>query len=386
MLQYPTISLKPKREQSVKFHHPWIFSGAIGKLPEGLENGSLVQVADINGNLLGVGTYSKHSSIAVRIFDFKSAEINTDWFQKHLKEAEEKRQLLGYGLGTDTTGYRVVFGESDGIPGLIVDRYENVIVFQIATAGMDLLRPQLIEAVNNVFEPRAIVERSDIGIRTEEKLKERTEIVKGEIPCAVFFLENGLRFEADVIGGQKTGFFFDQKDLRLKIKSLAKNRTVLNLFSYTGATSSYALGGGAKSVHNVDSSESALSLCEKERSTNEKADVFEFLGRPQPQSYDMVILDPPALIKNKNDVEEGKKAYHFINRAALRLVNDGGIFVTSSCSHFLSSEDFIFMLRRASLQAGVELSILHAVYQSPDHPISVYFPESLYLKSFVCDT
>ncbi len=385
---YPILRIKEGKEAAIGFRHPWMFSGA---LESKAEHGAVVQVADKHGKVLGTGTYSRSGSIAVRVFAFGDAAINGALFVERMKDAHAKRLVLGYGPGTQTTGYRCVFGEADGLPGLIVDRYEDVFVFQIATAGMDKMRDLVVGAIKEVFAPRAIVERSDMPSRREENLEPVAGVVSGEDPGEVAFLEHGRRCVAAPLKGQKTGFFLDQKDLRSKIAQYAKGKEVLNLFSYTGSAAFAALAGGATNVHNVDGSDEALALLDAQAKaagvsahcTSQKTDIFQWLAREE-SAHDMVIMDPPALIKANKDTEEGKKAYHFLNRAALKLVKDGGIFVTSSCSHFLPEEDLAFILRRASVQAGVDLQVLEVVRQSPDHPQSVYFPEGTYLKTFIC--
>ena len=389
---YPILPLKPDKVASVAFHHPWVFSGALGK-HEQLEHGSLVHVADPKGKILGTGTYSNRGSIAVRLFEFNQTDLSVDWFVRRFRESQERRSIMGFGQGTSTSGYRVVFGESDNIPGLIVDRYENVFVMQLATAGIERLRSIVIEALLQAFQPDCLIDRSDMPGRQDEGLPSRVEIVHGVDPGGVEFSEYGNWFLAEPVTGQKTGFFLDQKDLRLEIQRLAGNRSVLNLFSYSGSNGVAALRGSAKSVHHVDSSEPALALCRQQlelnsldlsTTTTECADVFQWLDAHQDDRYDMIIIDPPALIKSQKDMESGRKAYHFLNRAALRLLNHGGLLVSSSCSAFFTEQDFAFTLRRASGQAEATLHTLRVVYQSADHPISVYFPEGAYLKSFVC--
>ena len=388
----PVIVLKHDKGGSISAKHPWIFSGAIAETPGKQAHGGFYQVKDAKGNVLGTGSFNAISSIAVRLFAFGEAEIDYGWLLKRVREADERRKLAGYGPGTATTGYRAVFGEADGLPGLVVDRYADTIVFQLSTAAMDARRDEIAAVLTEVFEPKAIVERSDLPSRKEEALEDVCGARDGGEPGLVEFLENGLKFIADPVNGQKTGFFLDQKNLRLKIREFSSGREALNLFSYTGAASIYALAGGAKSVLNVDSSEKALEGVLENAKRNgfgadkvstEKADVFSWLSKKSDPEFGMVIIDPPAIIKSRKDRESGMKAYHFINRAAMRLVKDGGIFITSSCSANLAREDFGRILAKASAQAGVTLHTLATIGHSSDHPVSVYFPEGEYLKSYV---
>jgi len=391
-MEYPILKLKPGKEVSLKYRHPWVFSGALQDTDEKISHGSIVRVSNPEGEILGTGTFSNKSMITVRIFDFSDAEINREWLLNKIRKAAEFRKFLGYG-NPDTTGYRIVFGESDGLPGLIVDKYEDVLVLQISTKGMELLKPVLIDVLTEIFSPSAIVENSDLGVRNEEGMPQASGVLFGKFDEPVTFRENGYKFFCDPLNGQKTGFFLDQKDLRSAVGKWSENRKVLNLFSYTGATSVYALKNGAASVLNIDGSDWALEGCAKNAKLNripaakiktEKADIFAWLGRPihEPE-YDMVISDPPAIIKTRNDIESGKKAYHFLNRAAMRLVKDNGIFVTSSCSHYLTSADLRMILHRAAVQNNLTLRVISEYSQSPDHPVALNFPESCYLKSFI---
>lgn len=425
---YPELKLKPGKELPVSYLHPWIFSGALDETakPKELKSGELVVLKDAPGNTLGVGTYSKHSMIAVRMLDFtvgtdqNVTTIDKKWFAKKFKDAQAKRDVLGYGdagaKGEETTAYRVIFGESDGIPGLVVDRYADAIVIQISTEGIENLKSEIIDALKTTFKPRIIIERSDIQSRHEEGLKEfkgvlyeaqvaktakaETKVKAGTAKASsslVTFQENGITFEADLLEGQKTGFFLDQKDLRSHLAKYTAKRKVLNVFSYTGAAGIYALKNKASHVTNVDSSEEALVQAEKNAKLNKipktklsniKDDAFQFLGKfSGPESvpeFDMTIIDPPALVKSNKDKEEGMKAYHFLNRAAIRATKHDGIFVTSSCSHYLTEDDLLLILKKASIQSKVTLTILDRVTQAPDHPMSMYFPEGKYLKSFIC--
>lgn len=429
---YQTLSLKPGKEAPIIFKHPWIFSGALSEIPKDLKSGSLVNVADSAGRIVGTGTYSNHSMIAVRIFEFaespngKETPLDQKWFTQKFKEANEHRLILGYGPKTETTAYRVIFGESDGVPGLIVDRYENTLVIQSSTEGIDQLKPEILEALKKVFKPKLIIERSDIPSRHEEGLQEFKRILFEEKTASKVkttkkpakknvketseplsqqtstlplqeFKENSYSLIADLLNGQKTGFFLDQKDLRKAVAKYSPNRKVLNLFSYSASASIVALNAKATHVTNLDASHEALALANqnahlnkipKSKFENIESDAFQWIGQESTQKlapeFDLIILDPPALIKSFRDKEEGSKAYHFLNRAALRLIKDKGIFISSSCSHYLTDEDLALILKKASIQAGVELTILEKITQSPDHPLSLYFPESTYLKSFVC--
>lgn len=391
---YPTLTLLEGKESSVTFGHPWIFSGALQKSSKSVPHGSFVHVLNFKGEMIATGSYSSHGSIAVRVFDRQEVMIDASWLEKRLQQCLVRRTLMGFGPGTQTTGYRLVFGESDGIPGLVVDCYEETMVFQIATAALDNLRDQVIQALVTVLSPNVLIERSDIASRSEEGLEDVVKVHFGEDPGAVSFLENGTMLRVEPLTGQKTGFFLDQKNLRkwiLEHPSVFNGGKVLNVFSYTGSAGIAAMKSGAQKVLNVDSSQTALEGCLVQAKLNglgagvfdiQKADGFQFLSQAPERSCDVVIVDPPALIKSRRDTEEGKKAYHFLNRAAMRLVKDGGILITSSCSHFLSEEDFIFLLRRGSIQTGCRLEMLASLGQSADHPESVYFPESTYLKTF----
>ena len=386
-MSYPTIQLKAGREAATGFHHPWVFSGAIEVLPSSVEPGDLVYVADRRGEIIGTGTYAK-GTIAVRIFDFQKATIDAAWIQSRIQVAWQQRSLLGYGKETETSGYRLVHGEGDGLPGLVVDVYGEVAVMHISTLGMDKLLDEVVAALREVIKPVAIVVKRDGAYGKPES----AEVVDGAVPAEVVFSEMGLLFVADVLRGQKTGFFLDQKDLRRELGKYAAGKHVLNLFSYTGATAVALLKKGATFVHNIDESQRALNIVDRQMELNgiagtgwrgEKADVFQWLGEKHQAMYDMVVLDPPALMKTVKEKESAMKAYHFLNRAALRLLKPGGMLATSSCSYYLAEEDLAFVLRRASVQAGRELHLLASVRQSMDHPWSVYFPEGLYLKSFV---
>jgi len=387
----PTIVLKQGRESTVLAGHPWIFSGAIKEMPSDLDNGALVSVADAGGQVIATGSYSSRSMIAVRVFAFEDVEIDQAWLRETIRASEQRRRLLGYG-GAERTGYRVVYGESDRLPGLVVDRYGDVLVMQLSTVGADRLREEITTVLTELFSPAAIYERSDLVSRQEEGLQPVTGLRNGTLPETVQFACNGRQYLADVAEGQKTGFFLDQEELRDHIAHLAEGREIADLFSYSGAGGLAALMGGAKRVDFVDSSEVALEMCRRhielngvdsDRIATDSADVFQWLASRKEPGYDMVLLDPPALIKSRKHAADGRKGYHFLNRAALRLIRDEGILVTSSCSTYFHPDDFVTTLRKASQQEGVDIFLLKSVAQGADHPISLTFPESAYLQSYV---
>ena len=390
---YPTIVLKSSRPGSHLSRHPWIFSGAVKRTGDLPRHGEMVTVRTQEGDLVGTGTWSNSSMIAVRLFTFGDSLIDNAWLRYRIQEADRRRTLMGFGPGTTTTGYRVVYGESDWLPGLVVDRYDDCLVLQVATAGMEMLKEHIIESLTDLFSPKVIFERSDLNARSEEGLEPIVTCHRGDFPELVPFYEHGRHCLADIAHGQKTGFFLDQRELRDTVQQLAEGARVLDLFSYTGATAAAALLGGARRVTCVDGSEPALEICEKHVRANkcdpaqletEKADVFQWLSDRSEPAFELVLLDPPALIKTRKHTEQGRKGYHFLNRAALRLVTDGGLFVTSSCSAYFGEDDMLVTLRRAADQAGVRLQLLKVIRQAADHPLSIYFPESGYLKSFVC--
>jgi len=391
---YPTLTIIPGREISITSHHPWIFSGSLTRPTQDIKSGAIVSVTNNRGDIVATGTYSARSLIAVRVLEFGDTVIDQELFRIRIANADRRRRLLGFGTDKDTTAYRVVFGEVDYLPGLTVDRYGDVIVFQLSTAGMENLRNMVVGALTELYDPPIIYERSDLPARLEEGLEFVSSFRRGDGPGLTRFLENGRHYIADYKSGQKTGFFLDQRDLRQEIFHLASGRKTLDLFSYSGGGGIAAMAGGATEVSFVDASRGALELCHKNIELNgidpsraqvEYGDIFQWIGARSTPEYDMVLLDPPALIKSRRHADAGRKGYHFLNRAAMRILNDGGILVTSSCSAFFTEEDFAITLRRAAEQAGVEINLLKSVRQSPDHPLSLTFPESFYLKSFICE-
>lgn len=394
MPMYSVITLSSQKEHMITQRHPWIFSGALQAVATEIESGDIVRVCRSTGECVGVGVYTAHQSIAVRMLSWRDERIDDAWVLRALSASLARRLQLGYAhtFESQTTGYRMHFAEADTIPGLIVDVYNDVVVIQIHTYAAEILRESILRTLIALFQPRAIIERSDSAHRASEGLQPREGVVYGECSEPIVFREYGIEYLSFPLTGQKTGFFCDQKDLRKKITALSSGRTVLNVCSYTGAQSVAALKGGAVSAHNIDISSTALQGCEAHRVhhgfstkqwTTEEADVFQWVAQQKHLPYSMVVCDPPALIKNQREKESGLKGYHFMNRAVLRAMEDSAIFITSSCSQFLAEEDMMHMLQKASVQAGVRLRILHIVRQSADHPQSLYFPQSTYLKSVI---
>lgn len=390
---FPHAILKPGKEVPVRAGHPWIFSEGIAKVDRAHEPGALVEVYDTTGHLLGIGSYHPNQSIAIRLYDKQAVELDAAWFTQKIRTlCEWKRPLLP----VNTNGFRVVHAESDGIPGLIIDLYDDVAVFQIHTAGADLLREPIIEGIKQALQPRAIVERSDVLARKQEGLDVLEPIVRfGAVDAPVPFLEAGLSFIADVLNGQKTGFFLDQRIGRLSVQRLAKDKKVINLFGYSGAFSVHALAGSAKKVTTVDISHEALELAEKnvklnnldpeeERTAFLEADVLDLLEDPDwTEAADLIVCDPPAFAKTDRHREEALKSYTRLNEQCLKRLPVGGILVTSSCSGRITPDDFRTMLRIASGRARRRVRVLEWIGHDVDHAELLTFSEGRYLKTAV---
>lgn len=392
--------LKPGRHIPVRAGHPWVFSEAIDIHPVGAEPGAFIEIRDSVGKPLGLGTWNPRTSIRIRMLTQDiHTNINANFFAKRFQELHTWKTQH---IPANTTGYRLVHAEADGLPGLIVDRYASTFVFQLHTLGMDKLRTEVIEGLKlfgatqaNEF---AIVERSDVEARRTEGLTPReSEVHHGQISGLVPFLEDGLTFFADVLHGQKTGFFLDQRPARLAVKRLATGRRVLNLFSYTGAFGVHALAGKAAFVQQVDASMPALQVAEEILKANGfdpdnesqsglmETDIFPMLEEEAlPQGpYDFIICDPPALTKDGSHVEQALKAYTFLNTSCLRHLPVGGILVTSSCSGRVTPEDFRSMLRITAGRAGKQVRLLEWIGHDVDHAELLSFPEGRYLKTAI---
>lgn len=394
-MKYAT--LKPKKEMPVLSGHPWIFSDALAELPDATE-GELVVLRSSAGVELGIGTWNPRTSIRLRMLSRDpKAVIDQNFFAKRFQDLDTWKKSR---LPAETNGYRIVHAEADGIPGLIVDRYNDVLVFQIHTAGMELLREPILAALKTVFSPRAIVERSDVDVRRMEGLKDQPiKVHHGEITGPVTFVETGIQFEADVLQGQKTGFFLDQREARRVLGKIARNKRVLNLFAYSGAFSVHAAMGQAKFVMSVDVSRHALESAERQFRLNGldpddvsrygflEADIFELLQETEPPEgpYDVIICDPPALTKSSQHLPQAIKTYTTLNMQCLRWLAPGGVLVTSSCSGRLEPEEFRSLLRIASGRAKKDVRIVDWLPQPVDHAERLAFPEGRYLKTAILE-
>ncbi len=385
--------LKPGREKSLLRRHPWIFSGAVQQVDENHASGSTVDLLSFNGEFLARAAYSPTSQIRARVWTFADETIDADFFRKQIHQAIAKRHMLN--IMRDTNAYRLIHAESDGIPGLIVDRYADVLVLQSLTAGSEFWKETIADILLEETGLQDIYERSDADVRELEGLQPITGILRGNPETQLRIMEYGLLFKVNIVTGHKTGFYLDQRANRQRVKELAQNRDVLNCFCYTGGFTVHALAGGAKFVVSVDSSADALALGQENVSLNGQqtegaewieADVFHFLRklRDQNRSFDMVILDPPKFAPTAAQAEKAARGYKDINLLAFKLLRPGGILVTFSCSGGVDADLFQKIVASAALDANVEATIIEHLAQGSDHPVSLHFPEGMYLKGLVC--
>lgn len=384
------LTLLRGHDRRVRGGHPWIFSNEIHDFSEEPMPGEALEVRSHAGDFLGVAYFNPRSLIAARILSRQKESIDTvDFFQRRILAALEYRQGI-YGPGESL---RIVHGEGDQLPGLVVDRYDEVLSVQFLTVGIERRRDLVVEALQNIFRPAAIVARNDVAVRELEGLSQGVEPLYGEIPDPLIVTENGLRFRVDVLGGQKTGHFLDQKENHRALEKRVSGGRVLDLFCYSGSWSLHAARYGATEVIGVDSSLSAVSLAEENAGLNGlsskcsfvRADVFELLrdlGRSG-ERYDTIILDPPAFVKSKKRLQEAVKGYLTINRRAMELLKPGGFLFSCTCSHHLDRETFSTTLRKAASQAARTMRLVEMRGQAYDHPVLLSCPETEYLKCAV---
>ena len=387
------IVLKPKKEESLLRFHPWIFSGAIASIAGNPAEGDTVDVYGSSDQFLGTGHYQV-GSIMVRILSFTPVEIGVAFWTERIRKACELRRALGLITAGENDTCRLIHGEGDGLPGLIIDIYAHTAVVQAHTAGMHHARKDIAIALLDVFGGyiHRIYYKSEGTLPYKADLGGENEYLYGgdikEPPVAA---ENGMRFHVDWLKGQKTGFYIDQRDNRSLLQRYARNRTVLNMFCYTGSFSVYALLGGATLVHSVDSSAKAIALTNENVSLNFPEDTrhqsftedaFAFLDNMD-DKYDLIVLDPPAFAKHKNVLRNALQGYRKLNMLAFKKIRPGGIIFTFSCSQIVSKHDFRLTVFSAAAQTGRAVRILHQLTQPADHPINIYHPEGEYLKGLV---
>lgn len=384
------VFLKPKKEESLLRFHPWVFSGAIQKIEGEPEEGDLVKVYGANGNFLAVGHY-QIGSIAVRILSFKQINIDHYFWEERIRIAYELRRSLKLTGVDNNNTYRLIHGEGDSLPGLIVDVYANTAVIQAHSVGMHYSRNQVADAIHSIItEIDNIYYKSDATLPFKANLDNEDGYLYGgeNIETA---LEYGLKFNVDWIKGQKTGFFVDQRENRSLLEFYSTDRSVLNMFCYTGGFSFYAMRGNAKLVHSVDSSAKAISLTKQNIELNFPGDsrheayaedAFKYLDK-MGENYDLIILDPPAFAKHRNVLRNALQGYRKLNAIAFEKIKPGGILFTFSCSQVVSKENFRLAVFSAAAQSGRNVRILHQLTQPADHPVNIYHPEGEYLKGLV---
>jgi 23S rRNA (cytosine1962-C5)-methyltransferase len=385
--------LKPKKEESLLRFHPWVFSGAIAKTEGTLQEGDIVEVYGSDHRFLGVGHY-QIGSIAVRILSFAQTPIDSNFWADKIYTAYKMRQSLGLVDIVKNNMYRLVHGEGDMLPGLIIDIYAQTAVIQAHSVGMHHARKQIADAIVKIFDNQinSIYYKSEGTLPFKAGLQEENGFLFGtENVDTCVATENGLKFLIDWKKGQKTGFFIDQRDNRSLLKKYALNRSVLNIFCYTGGFSVYALQGGASSVHSVDSSAHAVSLADENVALNFPDDArhrsfaeeaFEFMKSIENQ-YDLIVLDPPAFAKHRDALRNALRGYQKLNTIAISKIRKGGILFTFSCSQIVSRQDFRLAVFSAAAQTGRNVRILHQLSQPADHPVNIYHPEGEYLKGLV---
>lgn len=388
---HPEIILKPGKEESLLRHHPWVFSGAIARMPENLDEGDYVCVKASDGRILGAGHY-QIGSITVRILEFGQDSIPEDFFFTRLNNAAELRKTLNL-IRPDNDCFRLVHGEGDFLPGLVVDIYGDTAVMQAHSPGMHFERNRIAEALTRLpgIKIRNVYYKSETTLPFKARLDPHNDYLIGGFDGNIA-TENGLMFNIDWLKGQKTGFFVDQRENRSLLEKFAKDKTVLNMFCYTGGFSVYAMRGGAKSVDSVDSSAKAAALTDANialnfpqdnRHTTHAVDAFKFLADMPEDKYDLIVLDPPAFAKHRSALKNGLIGYRKLNAKAFEKIKPGGILFTFSCSQVVTREAFRLAVFSAAAKSGRKVRVLHQLTQPADHPFDISHPEGEYLKGLV---
>ena len=392
-MAHPDLYLKKNEDKRLRKGHLWVFSNEVDtkRTPlDGFSAGDMVVVKDSTGKSLGSAYINPNTLICARLISRKpSQKIGQNLFTDRISRALALREQL-----FDKPFYRLIFGESDGLPGLVIDRFGSVLSVQITTAGIEKQKEALIKTLVELFTPEAIILKNDNGQRQLEGLSQEDEVIYGAMPDTLIIEENNTQFLLNAVDGQKTGWFYDHRNSRAQLAKLAKDQRVLDLFSYSGAWGIPAATAGATEVTCVDSSESALALAENSAQLNNvkdkmkfvRSDVFEFLkqARENHEHYDIIVLDPPALVKRKKDFKAGYEAYRRLNHLALQVLSKNGILVSASCSHHLSKANLHEILRSSARHIDRHLVFFATGSQGPDHPIHPSIPETEYLKTYFC--
>lgn len=383
------------REKSLLRRHPWVFSGAVQRVEGKALSGETIDILDSQGKWLARGAYSPESQIRARVWTFQQdEEINIDFFIRRLQQAQSWRDWVAQRDGLD--GYRLIAGESDGLPGITIDRFQNFLVLQLLSAGAEYQRPALLSALQHCYPECSIYDRSDVAVRKKEGLPLEQGPVLGDLPPELLpITEHGMKLLVDIQQGHKTGFYLDQRDSRLAARNYSAGRRVLNCFSYTGAFAVSALMGGCAQVISVDTSQAALDIARQNVELNKldlnkaefvRDDVFQLLRnyRAQGEKFDLIIMDPPKFVENKNQLASACRGYKDINMLALQLLNPGGILLSFSCSGLMPTDLFQKILADAAVDAGRDVQFIEQFRQAADHPVIATYPEGLYLKGFAC--
>lgn len=383
------------REKSLLRRHPWVFSGAVQRVEGKAHSGETIDILDSQGKWLARGAYSPESQIRARVWTFQQdEEINIDFFIRRLQQAQSWRDWVAQRDGLD--GYRLIAGESDGLPGITIDRFQNFLVLQLLSAGAEYQRPALLSALQHCYPECSIYDRSDVAVRKKDGLPLAQGPVFGDLPPDLLpITEHGMKLLVDIQQGHKTGFYLDQRDSRLAARNYSAGRRVLNCFSYTGAFAVSALMGGCAQVISVDTSQAALDIAKQNVELNKldlnkaefvRDDVFQLLRnyRTQGEKFDLIIMDPPKFVENKNQLASACRGYKDINMLALQLLNPGGILLSFSCSGLMPTDLFQKILADAAVDAGRDVQFIEQFRQAADHPVIATYPEGLYLKGFAC--
>ena len=388
---YKNIYLKHGKEESLKRFHPWIFSGAIHHMDDGIAEGDTVRVITADGDCIAVGHYQK-GTITIRVLSFQDIVIDESFWRSRIQSALAMRECIGMANNPDNNTYRLVHGEGDCLPGLVIDCYGTTAVMQAHSVGMHVCREQICKVLVDVMGERIrnVYYKSEPTLPFKVALGQENGFIYGHTDDNTA-VENGLKFHVDWLKGQKTGFFVDQRENRLLLEHYAKGKSVLNMFCYTGGFSVYAMRGGAKIVHSVDSSAKAVELTNLNVAMNFPddnrheafcEDAFKYLDESD-KKYDLIVLDPPAFAKHRMALHNALKGYIRLNIKGLQRIKPGGILFTFSCSQAVSKENFRNAVFTAAAQAGRNVRILHQLHQPADHPVNIYHPEGEYLKGLV---